>query len=199
MSRVRGREWQDLTFGSDDQESRERLRELILFIAERCQDDLRFGATKLAKILYRADFMSFARYGEPITGTEYQKLPKGPVPTAVAALRHEMMKNGEIVMTKEGYSPYLRDRVIPLREANLDKFKARDIALVDGVIRMFYGATAAEVSEFTHDRAWEAAELYERIPYEAVFVSDEELTEHDIAVAHEMIAEYEEYERAKNK
>lgn len=189
----------DLTFGEDNQESRERLRELILFIAERCQDDPTFGATKLAKILYRADFMSFARYGEPITGTCYQKLPKEPVPTAVAPVRNEMIAKGEITMTKEGYSPYLRDRVIPLREANLDNFKARDIALLDGVIRMFYGATAAQVSEFSHDRAWEAASSYECIPYEAVFVSDEELTERDIEVGREMIAEYEEYERAKNK
>jgi hypothetical protein len=59
-----GRE--NLTFGSDDQESRERLRQLILFIAERCRADPGFGMTKLVEILFRADFESFARYGKPI-------------------------------------------------------------------------------------------------------------------------------------
>lgn len=191
--------WEGLTFGLDDEESRERLRELILFIAERCQDDPKFGAVKLAKILFRADFVSFARYGEPITGTPYKKLYQGPVPTAVKTIRDEMLEKGEIVIAKEGYSPQPRERVVPLREANLDKyFKPRDIAIVSGVIQMFYGASARDVSEFSHDRAWRAIGHHELIPYEAAFVSDEELTERDIDVAHEMIAEYEEYERTEN-
>lgn len=169
MSRLRGHEWQDLTFGADNQESRERLRELVLFIAERCLSDPTFGATKLAKILYCADFLSFARFGESITGTQYKKLRNGPVPTAVAALRREMMEEGEIVLAKEGYSPHLYDRVIARREANLDKFKARDIALIDGVIQLFWGRTAKELSELSHDRAWKAAEYHEPIPYEAAY------------------------------
>lgn len=147
--------WRKLTFGSDNQESRERLRQLILFIAERCQADPTFGSVKLAKILFCADFESFAKYGEPITGAPYKKLPQGPVPTVVKAVRSKMEEEGEIVVAKEGYSPRLRDRVVPLREANLDGFSGRDIAFVDGVIQMFHGATAAEVSEFSHARAWE--------------------------------------------
>jgi Protein of unknown function (DUF4065) len=186
--------WEHLTFGKDNEESRERLRELVLFIAERCQDDPTFGATKLNKILFFADFVSFARFGESITGTPYSKLPLGPVPRAVRTVRAQMEAKGEIFITKEGYSPYLRDRVIPLREANLDKLKARDIALIDGVIQAFHGVTATDVSKLSHDRAWKAAEWYETIPYEAAFVSDEPLTERDVIIAHEMI---EEYERAK--
>jgi Antitoxin SocA-like, Panacea domain len=190
VSGLRKYERQDLTLGADNQESRERLRELILFIAERCQDDPTFGATKLAKILFRADFISFARYGESITNTSYQKLPHGPVPTAVASVRGEMLEKGEIVMTKEGYSPYLRDRVIPLREANLDGFKARDIALIDGVIEMFHAASASDISRFSHDKAWQAARDYETIPYEAALLSDAGPTEQDIARARELNDEY---------
>lgn len=186
--------WEDLTFGSDDPEVRERLHQLILFIAERCQADPNFGMTKLVKILHRADFESFARYGESITGSQYKKFPYGPVSQAALDVKDEMERQGQIVVVKEGYSPYLRKRVLPVETANLDGFSGRDIALIDGVIQMFHERTATYVSEFSHDRAWKAAGWFEAIPYEAAFVSDEPLTGRDVIIAHEMI---EEYERAK--
>lgn len=182
--------WGNLTFGEDNQESRERLRELILFVAERCQPDPNFGMTKLVKILFRADFESFARYGESITGTQYKKFPYGPVSQAALDVRDDMERRGEIVVVKEGYSPYLRNRVLPLEVANLDGFSGRDIALLDGVIQMFYERTATFVSKFSHDSAWEAAEDYEPIPYETALLSDEPPTENDIARAHELSAKY---------
>lgn len=181
---------ENLTFGSDDRESRERLRQLILFITERCQADPNFGMTKLVKVLYRADFESFARYGESITGTQYKKFPYGPVSQAALDVRDEMKEQGEIAIAKEGYSPYLRDRVIPLQEADLSGFSGRDIALIDGIIQMFHGFTATSVSEFSHDHAWKAAEDYEMIPYEAALLSDHPPTEDDVARAHELSAKY---------
>lgn len=190
MSGARRDEWEHLTFGSGDQEVKGRLRELILFVAERCQADPKFGMTKLVKILYRADFESFARYGESITGARYKKFPHGPVSQAALDLRDDMRAQGEIAVAKEGYSPYLRNRVIPLREADLEGFSGRDIALIDGAIEMFHGRTATFVSEFSHDRAWQAAGDYGKIPYEAALLSDEPPTEDDIARARELSAKY---------
>ena len=182
--------WENLTFGSSDQESRERVRQLILFIAERCQADPNFGMTKLVKVLYRADFESFAKYGESITGTQYKKFPYGPVSRAAFDIRDEMKERGEIAIAKEGYSPYLRDRVIPFQEADLEGFSGRDIALVDGVIQMFHGLTATDVSDFSHDNAWKATADYDMIPYEAALLSDHPPTEDDIARAHELSDKY---------
>ncbi len=182
--------WGNLTFGEDDQEARERLRELILFVAEKCQADPNFGMTKLLKILHRADIESFARYGESITGARYKKFPHGPVSQAALDVRDEMKERGDIAVIKEGYSAFPRNRVVPLETANLDGFSGRDIALVDKAIQMFYGHTATVVSEFSHDRAWEAADYYEPIPYEAALLSDEPPTEDDIARAHELSAKY---------
>lgn len=190
MSIKQTERWENLTFGSDNPESRERVRQLILFIAERCQGDPNFGMTKLLKVLYRADFESFARYGEPITGTQYKKFEHGPVSQVALDMRDEMKERGEIAIAKEGYSPYLRNRVIPLREANLDSFSGRDIALVDGIIQMFHGFTARDVSEFSHDHAWRAVADFEMIPYEAALLSDHPPTEDDIVRAHELSAKY---------
>lgn len=190
MGAAKRESWENLTFGSENEESKERLRQLILFVAERCQADPTFGMTKLVKILFRADFESFARYGQSITGTQYKKFPHGPVSQAALDVKDEMVQRGDIAVAKEGYSPYLRNRVLPLELADLEQFSGRDIALLDGVIHMFYGHTATCVSDFSHDRAWEAAEDYEPIPYEAALLSDEPPTEDDIARGHELADKY---------
>lgn len=181
--------WQNLTFGTDDERSRERLRGLILFVANRCQNDPRFDTAKLAKILFRADFSSFARYGEPITGVVYKKLQQEPAPAALEMAKSEMEKEGEIAV-KEEHDPSLRDRIVPLRKASPDLFEARDIEVVDEVIRSLAGYDAPESSEVPHGRAWKAAKDGETIPYEAALLSDRGLTERDIERARELIAEH---------
>lgn len=175
-----------LTFGSDDPATRDRLRELILYIAERSQDDPKFGATKLNKILYYSDFVSFREYGEPITGAQYMKLDKGPAPTHLVPVRKEMLASGEIALESRQYYTYQQTVLKPLRKPNLQVFKARDIALVDAIIRELRQLDASELSDLSHNRAWQIANEREAIPYEAIFLSDASLTEDDIAWAQEL-------------
>src|SRR5665213_2629173 len=60
--------------------ARERLRELILYVSEKCEKSTRFGMIKLNKIIWRADFTAFEARRSPITGAGYQRLPLGPAP-----------------------------------------------------------------------------------------------------------------------
>jgi hypothetical protein len=46
------------------------------------------------------------------------------------------------------------------------------------------------VSELSHDFAWQVADDYQPIPYEAVFIYDRELSEREIARAHELADKY---------
>ena len=64
----------DLTYMVNIPSGKHRMAELIVYIADLCQEDPTFGATKLNKILFYADFASYAKYGRPITGQEYQRL-----------------------------------------------------------------------------------------------------------------------------
>ncbi|MEJ7814783.1 MAG: Panacea domain-containing protein [Rubrobacter sp.] len=172
---------------------------MILYVADKCEDDRTFGAVKLNKILFYADFISFAEYGEPITGVKYRKFQQGPVPTILKRVRFEMEESGEVVVRKKSYHGRMQHRLIPLRPPNFDLLRARDIALVDDVIQMLWNCSAQEVSELSHDRAWRNASEGEAIPYEAAFVSDEPLTKRDVAIAEEMIAEYERFEQSAGR
>lgn len=199
MSTTQRDGWDNLTFGSEDAESRERLRELVLFIADRCEADPSFGAVKLNKILFFSDFFSFAEHGRAITGVPYKKYGLGPVPTVFRGMRAKMEQSGEIAIRKKKYQGGVQHRVVPLREPNLDNFSAHDIVMVERVIEGLWGHSGTEVSELSHDRVWRNASEGEAIPYEAAFVSDEPLTERDIAIADEMIAEYERFEKSAGR
>lgn len=182
----------DLKYEFPNLPSNDLLRELILYIADQCEEDKGFGLTKLNKIIYFADFMSYAKYGEPITGVPYIKMPKGPVPQPMLAVRKQMEANIEILIRSRDYHGYPQQRVIALREANLERFKPRDIALIDAVIRRLADETAAEVSERSHGRAWKAVRNHERIPYNAAFISNEGITEEDRALTAELFPQYSE-------
>lgn len=177
-----------LTYGSDNTESRTRLRELMLFVAERCQYDPNFGVTKLNKILFYCDFFAFAKLGKPITGIPYNKLPYGPVPTAAESTRRQMERDEDIVITSGGRSSFHPQRMVPLRDANLTLFSGPEVALVDGIIEALSDSTGSQLRDLSHGKAWQAVEMGQTIPYEAVFVSDEPYTEEDVARAHELIA-----------
>lgn len=184
--------WGDLTFGKNDEESRERLRELILYIAGISRNDPDFGATKLNKLLFYADFISFAENGRPLTHAQYRKKPHGPVPTSIDSLIVEMEANRDAAVVREGLAPYTHQRVFPLREARIDEyFTPSEIALVDEVVRTLHGLTATQVSEMPHEFAWQIAEDNDLIPYDAVYLYDRELSDQEVARAHELAAKFE--------
>lgn len=63
-----------------------RFRDLMLYLAYRCQDAVYFGSTKLCKLLYYSDFTAFARTGAPITGADYVRQPLGSDAARVRSL-----------------------------------------------------------------------------------------------------------------
>src|SRR5690606_1636943 len=85
---------------------RRRFKELILYVADRSRDDRRFGATKLNKILYFADFKAFLILGASITGSTYVRLDRGPVPQEILPILREMEDAGDISRTERQYFNY---------------------------------------------------------------------------------------------
>lgn len=183
-----------VNFEFPDRNGEEKLVELIIFISDKCGDDPTFGATKLNKILYYADFQHYAKHGIPITGLSYQSLPNGPAPRRVKPTLDHLVKDHQIIIRKEEVfvdgKKRERHRVVPSREANLNIFTPSEIAMVDHYVRVFWGWSADSVSDSTHGKAWEVAGQFQLIPYEAVHLSDEGITKSDILRARELDQEY---------
>lgn len=174
------------TFKFDDSDGDDRLAELILHIAKKCEDDTSFGATKLNKILWWADFLSYARHGRPITGAEYQRLKNGPAPKRLIPVRTRLVRDGDIVLQERTVFKRIQKRIVPLRKANYALFTAEQIALVDEIISNLWNDNATTVSEDSHGKAWEIARDRQSIPYESIFLSDEPTSLLDVSETHEL-------------
>lgn len=175
-----------LSFRIEVPHGQQKFRELIIYIAARCRDAEFFGATKLNKILYRADFEAFRRFGEPITGAAYFRLPKGPAPKALLPVRRELEAEGAITVEYRPLGNMVQERVVPLRDAHSDLFTGDELALVDRVIEQLWDQTAEEASDASHDIVWRTRQDLDRIPYEAAYLSDEPITEEEIRRSKEL-------------
>jgi hypothetical protein len=170
----------------------QKFKELILYISEKCATDPSFGATKLNKILFLADFWFYGQSGEPITGVEYMRLPKGPAPRPLLPIRKEMVEDGELAIQETALTSEMsQKRPVNLRSADLNVFTAPEIEIVDRVIGICSRATATAMSGYTHSwHGWIAARDKETIPYETVFISDEPITPFEMERGRELAKQY---------
>lgn len=160
----------------------ERLKELVLHIADRSLTDPRFGKTKLNKILFFSDFTAYLLFGRSITGATYQHLPQGPCPhqmlPVLAALQEE---NAVLIKEEQIYGGVIQHRIMGLREPSLMSFKPDEIGMVDHVINVLAPLTNTEVSEFSHDTCtWRITAEYQEIPYGAAVFSSDAPTDEDM-------------------
>ena len=154
----------------------EKFRELVVYICKKSEDDPTFGAIKLNKVLYYADFAAYRVLGKPITGAQYQKLREGPAPQELLTARSVLINEGEACIETRPYFTGTQKRLVIKdgRDADLDMFAPDELPIVDEIIAYFHGKTAREVSDISHrEPGWELAEDREIIPYETAWLSTE--------------------------
>lgn len=149
--------------------NQEKLAELILYVAHRCQDQERFGSVKLNKILFYADFLAYESRGEPITGATYRRLPNGPAPKQLVPVRERLEKAKALAMQQREVGRVVEKRPIALRPAKMQVFRPEEISFVEMAISGLAASNASQVSEISHRFAgWALARENEEIPYETV-------------------------------
>jgi Protein of unknown function (DUF4065) len=108
----------------------EKLQELILYVSDLCGQDAHFGAIKLNKLLFYADFLSYQRTGKSITGQEYQALPQGPAPRRLKPVVARSEKAGDLAIEPRRRFNRTQLRPVARRGANLSHFTHDDLAPV---------------------------------------------------------------------
>ncbi len=148
----------------------EKLKNVVLYILERCAGKPNVGETVLYKLLYFSDFDNYEQYEEHLTGSEYRKLPFGPVPQKLDHLISRMMVNGQLKRIKTEFHGFPQTRYIPLEKPDLTRISAAEKSVIDRVIDRFSDWSASAFSEYSHrDMPWKASEEGEIIDYELVF------------------------------
>jgi uncharacterized phage-associated protein len=156
--------------------------ELVLYIARRSEGDPCFAGVKLNKLLFYADFLSYVRFGKPMTGQEYAALTNGPAPKYKVPLWRKMERQGAIAVRKQ-QTPMgtEQETTLALRDANLARFTGEEIDLVSHLIQICWGKSGSYLSEVTHKFAgWELAKEKETIPYSIALVGSRKPTPKEI-------------------
>lgn len=116
-----------------------------------------FGITKLLKLLFLSDFLHFQKYGRPILGDIYYRLPQGPVPSISYNLFNDAFNLGEntnlrkvarIIVEKVG--DFDRHRIEPLEKPNCDVFSKSDLEIMENIAKKFYDASGTEMVRKIH-------------------------------------------------
>jgi hypothetical protein len=150
-----------------------RLREAILYVSKACKNAPHFGLVKLNKIIWRADFESFAQRGQPVTGRQYQRLKQGPAPVEMRPLLNELEADGLLVIQRIPAGLYVENRPVAMVDPVLTLFSKQDLDFMDLAISAYWEKTGTEVSDLSHGAAWKTREDGEAMPYEGAYLSDE--------------------------
>jgi hypothetical protein len=158
----------------------DKLRELVLYIAVRSEADETYGMVKLNKLLFNSDFTSYAERGEAITNQEYQALPQGPCPRRLTPIIEGLKEAGALEVRKSDFHGRDQKRPAALRQPDLSLFSQAELTLVDRVITHWWGKTAKDISDASHEfLGWRLAKKGETIPYHVALIGSREPTDNE--------------------
>lgn len=150
-----------------------RLRQMILHVASRCREAQFFGAVKLNKIIWKADFDSFAARRVPVTGREYLKQKFGPALREMVPVQRDMLASRQIEFVHRDFGDgFVEERTVALVEPDLSLFSEDDLGFVEGSLRHYWNMTGTESSDESHGIAWRTRAIGVSMPYESAVLSD---------------------------
>lgn len=149
------------------------------------------GFYEAEEVLYFAEISHLRRTGQAITGSEYQKQPHGPTLRRMPPIIRDLERLGAAKEIEEDYFGYPQRKLVPLREPDLSEFSPDEVASVLGMVRQFWGKSAKEASDISHeDPGWRAVQIGETIPLELAFVARPEVSDEIRERARQLASEH---------
>ena len=149
-----------------------KLKNVILYILEKCAGKPNVGETVLYKLLYFIDFDNFEINGQSISGLNYIHLQYGPVPMAslYSPVIEEMKLGQELKIIISDYFGLKIKRYINLVTHDIDSLSPKETKIIDNVIGSLSNMSASQIEEYSHgDAPWQLTSEKEVIPYSLVF------------------------------
>lgn len=149
-----------------------KLKNVILYILEKCAGKPNVGETVLYKLLYFIDFDYFEINGKSISGLDYIHLQYGPAPVAALYLPviEAMKTEQELKIIISNYFGLKIKRYINLIEHDINSLCPKETKVIDDVISALSNMSASQIEEYSHgDAPWQLTGDKEIIPYNLVF------------------------------
>lgn len=134
-------------------------------------DDKRLTKTKLAKLVYLADFTWFYKKRVSMSGMSYRRIEYGPVPDEYFRVIDELFGGNYIQITPSGTA-----LMINLNESQAPKnrLSSEQIALIKDIASAWKDKNTREIVDFTHSqKPWASCKPGELVPYELILKEPE--------------------------
>lgn len=152
---------------------------ILTFLRMNISKDGKIPKTKLAKMLYLADFAWFYNHLESMSGITYRKIEYGPVPDAFFRALDELESDGKInvdIKHDNGKDMYL----ISENESNINEkmqtISAEEKELMKKIAVKWKNKKTKDIVTFTHNQMpYTLCRDNELIPYELITQEDPDL------------------------
>ena len=149
---------------------RDKALEAILFIAKSLHNPTFHS---ISKMLYLSDKLHLQEYGRLICGDRYIAMDNGPVPSAiydmmkVAAGRRSIDVDWDEII-REAMAVRHGRELVAKRDCDLDMLAESEIECIQKTIAEYGNKTFGELTDITHDSAWDATDDNQTIPLESI-------------------------------
>lgn len=141
--------------------------------------DNKIPKTKLAKLLYLADFAWYYNHLESMSGMMYRKIPYGPVPDTFFRALDELEEAGKIFIERkdvDGKEMFLIGESESNKNEKIVTLSSDEIKLMKDIGKKWKDKKTNEIVNFTHNQLpYTLCRQDEIIPYELITQEDPEM------------------------
>jgi len=152
---------------------------ILTFLRMNISKDGKIPKTKLAKMLYFADFAWFYDHLESMSGMSYRKIEYGPVPDAFFRALDELESDGKINIDSKsdnGKDIYLVSENESNRNEKIQTISAEEKILMKKITEKWKNKNTKDIVNFTHNQLpYLLCRENELIPYELITQEDPDL------------------------
>ena len=140
---------------------------ILAYLRSDISTDKKIPKTKLAKLLYLADFTWFYKHLDSMSGMSYRKIQHGPVPDSYFRAINELFEEGSIdidAATSDG--AFLISQTRSGGREDLSELSATEKKLIKNISAKWKGKRTKDIVKFTHDQLpYQICDDNEIIPY----------------------------------
>jgi DNA-binding XRE family transcriptional regulator/uncharacterized phage-associated protein len=151
----------------------EKYKQMILaYLRNAAGSDGKITKTKLAKLLYLADFAWFYEKLESMSGMQYRRNHYGPVPDMYFRALDELEESGQIAIDRTADGPMLVSESRTTKN-DLDQINENELGLIKKISEKWKDKKTTEIVNFTHNQLpYKICEDNEIIPYGLITQED---------------------------
>ena len=145
---------------------------IIAFLKSSVSSDGKVPKTKLAKLLYLADFALYYHRLESMSGMQYIRRAYGPGPDPYFRALAELEEEGKIAIDRKGDALLVSFSGASSKQ-KLDLLKSDEIALIKKIGEKWKNKKTRDIVDFTHEQLpYKLCAPDELIPYELIIQQD---------------------------